>query len=371
MKKGTSVLIIILILLIAAAILSIFVFKVFEKKPLTIGAILPLSGPAASGGENVRNGLNLALEEVNSQGGISGRKIELIVKDCKTDAATAKQVFTEMEKTSRPDLYLATLSPIVIALGPLVEENQVPLISPLITGSNKVIIEGKKWTFRTCAPSEVEVPTMITILNRKGVKNVGVIYQNDSFGQTIKEPFQLAFTSQGGIVSAESFEPNTTDFKPQISRLLNTEAIYLAGLPAYIEQLIKQLRELNYRGLITAVSAAAQPSISNLPEANGVYVAAQLCYNPDFSIANKVKERYESKYNKPFSHEAGYGYDLIRLLTGLLENKQISRASIRDVLEGGFTYSGIFGNLKIKKGSHDLSPLLYPACIINGELKFE
>ncbi|MCL6590530.1 MAG: penicillin-binding protein activator [Firmicutes bacterium] len=371
MKKGNGALIIILILLIVAAVLSIFVFKLFEKKPVTIGAILPFTGTAANSGQNVRDGLNLALEEVNSQGGIGGRKIELIFQDSKTDPEAAKRVFEEMEKNNRPDLYLSILSPIVIALSTLAEKNQVPLISPLVTGSNQAIIEGKKWTFRTCAPADVEVSTMITILNQKGIKKAGIIYQNDPMGQTIKEPFQSAFTRQGGTVSAESYEPNTTDFKPQISKLSSMEAIYLAGLPVYLGQIIKQLRETKYQGLITAVSAAAHPSINNLPEANGVYIAAQLCYNPDFSIANKVKEKYESKYNKPFDHEAGYGYDLIRLLAGLLENKEISRAGIRDVLEGGFTYSGIFGNLNIQKGSHDLSPLLYPAQIINGELRFE
>jgi branched-chain amino acid transport system substrate-binding protein len=372
MAKKTGFFIgIVLIILVIAAIITIFVFKVFDKKPVTIGAILPLTGPVAQSAIELRDGLNLAVEEVNLQGGINGQTVNLIIKDCKMDFEGAKNIFSNMEATAHPDLYVTMLSPIVITLAPLAEKNKVSLVSPLVTGSNKAILEGKKWVFRTCAPADIEVPTEINILKEKGIKNVGVIYQNDSLGQTVKGPFESEFSELGCTVLAEPFEPNAKDFKTQISNLLNTEAVYLIGLPAYLEPLIKQLRELKYNGLITSTSIAAQPSITALPEANGVYVAAQFCYNPNFNLANRVKEKFESKYKRPFNHEAGYAYDFIRLLAGLLDNRSVSRENIRKILEGGFTYSGLFGNLAIKKGSHDLSPPLYPAQIVNGELVFQ
>ncbi len=361
---------IILIIVIIAVIFLIFGLKVFEKKPITIGAILPMTGPASSSAIEVRDGLNLAVEEVNSQGGINGQKVNLIIEECKIDPEEAKTVFQKIENDIHPDLYLTILSPLVVALAPLAEENKVSLISPLVTGSNQTIIDGKKWVFRTCAPADIEVPTAINILKEKDIRNVGVIYQNDSFGQTVQKPFESEFTKIGGTVLTASFDTNAKDFRTQISKLINMEAVYLVGLPNYLEILIKQLRELQYKGVIVSTSVAAQPAFRNLPEANGVYVAAQFCYNLNFSMANRLKEKYESRYNKPFNHEAGYGYDSIRMLAGLLENRPVSRENIRDILEGGFTYSGLFGNLSIKKGSHDLSPPLYTAQIVNGELVF-
>ncbi len=370
-KKAGLLIGIILVILIIAAIFLVFGLKVFEKKPITIGAILTMTGPVSGSAIELRDGLNLAVEEVNSQGGINGRKVNLIVEDCKIDPEAAKTVFQKIEKAFHPDLYLTMLSPLVIALAPLAEENKVPLTSPLVTGSNKVIIEGKKWVFRTCAPADIEVPTAINILKEKGIQNVGVIYQNDAFGQTVQKPFESEFTKIGGTVLTAPFESDAKDFRNQISELLNTEAVYLVGLPNNLEPLIKQLRELQYKGVIVSTSVAAQPAIRNLPDANGVYVAAQFCYNSNFSMANRLKEKYESRYNKPFNHEAGYGYDSIRMLAGLLDNRPVSRESIREAMEAEFTYSGVFGNLNKENGSHDLSPALYPAQIINGELVFE
>ena len=97
-----------------------------QKEPIKIGAILTMTGSAANIGEEVRDGLNLAIEEVNARGGINGREVELILEDCKTDKEEAIRIFKELEETNPPDVHVSITSLISIALAPLAEEHRVP-----------------------------------------------------------------------------------------------------------------------------------------------------------------------------------------------------------------------------------------------------
>jgi ABC-type branched-subunit amino acid transport system substrate-binding protein len=99
-------------------------------------------------------------------------------------------------------------------------------------------------------------------------------------------------------------------------------------------------------------------------------VSAPTVYNPKYLFAKEFMEKYGSRYNKPFNHYAANGYDMLKLLAGLLEDKEISRQSVRNLLEEGFIYSGVFGTLDIKPGERDLNFPLYPAQIVDGRVKY-
>jgi ABC-type branched-subunit amino acid transport system substrate-binding protein len=107
-----------------------------------------------------------------------------------------------------------------------------------------------------------------------------------------------------------------------------------------------------------------------MPEANGAYVAAPIIYNPNFLFAKEVKEKYETKYGKPFDHYAANGYDFVKLLAGLLEEQELSRERVRRLFEEGFVYSGVFGDLDVKPGEQDITFPLHPAQIVDGEVKY-
>ena len=195
-------------------------------------------------------------------------------------------------------------------------------------------------------------------------------FTSDEPGRPVFKLLKKEFKKTGGTVRSKSSEPSEFVYKEQIAKLKDTEAIFSVGFPEHFEKIFKQLRQENYQGSILASSDSAIPSIFNAPEANGAYLAAPIIYNPNYLFAKEAKERYETKYKKPFDHFAANGYDLLKILTGLLEDKEVSRENLRSLLEKGFTYLGVFGEINVNPGQRDILVPLHPAQIVEGELRY-
>ena len=90
--------VIIAVIVVVAVLAAIFIFKFRKEESIKIGAILSLSGPAGFYGKEVRDGMLLAAQEINSRGGINGREIELIIEDSKTNPEEGKKAFNKKLK---------------------------------------------------------------------------------------------------------------------------------------------------------------------------------------------------------------------------------------------------------------------------------
>lgn len=356
------------IVVVVAVLVVFFVLRGEKQETIKIGAVLSLSGPGTYNGEEVRDGMLLAVDEVNARGGINGRKIELIIEDSKSNPGEGKEAFNRIEKTHHPVLYVSVLSSISMALVPLSEQNEVVLVGLVV--STPKFTEQNEWVFRYWITPRDEVPPILTVLQDLKVKKLGVLYLNDEYGKSLFKLFKKEFEIIGGKVKSESFEPNDTDFKGQIAKLKDMEAIYAIGFPSHLKNVLKQLREESFGGFVVSTNAVSGSSIRSMPESNEVYVTVPIIYNPNFLFARELKGKYETEYDKPFTHYAASSYDFIKILTGLLEDEEISRESVKKVLEEGFIYSGVFGSVDLKPGEHDITFPLHPARIVDGEVKY-
>jgi len=178
------------------------------------------------------------------------------------------------------------------------------------------------------------------------------------------------FTNAGGRVTSQMVEMTDKDYRPMIAKLNDREAIYVACTGAILLGALQQLREANYRGAVMTTASAAQPALFSLPELEGVYIGATIIHNPGYFFAKDAGNKFEARFKKPFDQWAASGYDFINLVAGLLEERQASRQEVRDLLAGGFEYSGVFGQLRVRPGEHDISLPLYPTQIVNGKLKY-
>lgn len=356
------------ILAVAVVTALVIFFMRQAEKTIKIGAVLSISGSASYVGEEVKDGMLLAVNEINSWGGINEKKIELIIEDSKTNTQKGEESFNKIEKAHHPLLYVSTLSSVSIALAPLAEENEVVLVGLVVTTPK--LTEQKEWVFRYYATAEAEVPPILSMLKELKVKKLGILYLNDDYGTSVFKLLKKEFEGTGGTVISEAFESDESDYKEQIAKLKDMEAIYAVGFDSHLKNVFKQLKKENFSEFILGPATATLPSVRNIPEANGVYVAAPIIYNPNFLFAKEVKKRYEAKYNKPFNHYAANGYDFVKLLAGLLEDKEISRESVKSLLEDGFMYPGVFGNLDVKRGEHGIAFPLDTAQIVDGEVEY-
>ncbi len=83
-----------------------------------------------------------------------------------------------------------------------------------------------------------------------------------------------------------------------------------------------------------------------------------------------LNTNFESRYNQEFGLTAANGYDIIRILGGLLENEELTRDNVKRILDNGFSYSGVFGSIDALPEEHDIAFPLHPAQVVNGKLEF-
>ncbi|MBI4707191.1 MAG: ABC transporter substrate-binding protein [Candidatus Omnitrophica bacterium] len=339
-----------------------------KKEAIKIGAILPLSGASSQVGEAQRNGMMLAIDEINSWGGINARKIELIIKDSKTDKQEGKKAFEKIEAAHHPLIYISSLSTVSLELVPPADENKVVVVGLAATAPE--LTKQSKWVFRYFSLAENQVPPMLSILEELQVKKLGMIYINDEYGRSFFELARKGFERTGGIIRGEPYDGKKADFKEQIAKLKDTSAIYVVVRSDHLKDIFKQLKEEGFIGVIVAAGNVSVPSIKDLAEANGIYLVSPIIYHPNFLYAKKVGKRYEAKYGKPFDHYAANGYDIIKLLAGILEDEEIERNNMKRLLEEGFIYHGIFGEIILNPGERNINFPLYPAQIIDGRIKY-
>ena len=335
---------------------------------IRIGAILTATGNNAAQGQYVHDGIQLAMEEINKRGGVNGSRLEITFADSGSDPQTTADAFNKMEAAQHPLLYVSYSSNVGMALAPLAETHQVVLVG-LVTAAVD-FTRGRQWVFRYWPLGPGYITPLLRILQDLHVRKLGIIYQNDDFGKEQRELMKKAFSESGGSVLEQPFEVKDTDYRRQLSALLGQEAIYIAGSGANLPNATRQLRDAKFQGLILMPTGGADPALFALPEMSGVYVASPIIHNPSYLYAREAGDRFLAQYHKPFNQWAANGYDFIKLICGLLEDRNVSRTSVREVMAGGFEYSGVFGHVRLRSGEHDLTFPMYPTQILNGTLTY-
>jgi len=173
-----------IVVAIAVALIgTYFLFFEVGGESIQIGVILSITGPGSYIGEQTRDGMQMAANEINSRGGIDGKHIELIFEDNQSSPDEAKKVFNKIEETYAPLFYVSSLSSISTAVAPLAEENKVVLIALSATAPG--VTKQKEWTYRYFPTADDEVIPIMQILKDLNVNNLGILYQDDEFGRSI------------------------------------------------------------------------------------------------------------------------------------------------------------------------------------------
>ncbi len=359
-----------------------------NKPPVRIGAAIPLSGTGKYAGEEVRDGLLMAAEEINEQGGINGHKIEIIVKnalspDGKLSDSHAQKLFEELERDD-PLIILSCLSFVSMKLATIAESKKRLLAGLVATVPE--LTQNREWVYRYWTTAEHESPPMADIFlaireqadkdlngdintgRGEAKKGLGIIYLDDAYGSSVFTDLEKRSKESNIQIAASPFTSDKKDFADNVDYIKDTKAVVVIGFDFHITNILKALRSIQYKGEIISTTTATLTSITSIEEADGVHVTAPAIYNKNYRFADKVKRLYEEKYGKPFTQYSANGYDFIKILIGLLEDKPLTQESVKAAFDKGFVYSGVFGNIELKKGSHDILFPLFPAQIKNGEI---
>ncbi|GAG00492.1 unnamed protein product, partial [marine sediment metagenome] len=217
----------IIISIIVVLTLVIMIFVTQTKKDLgeiKIGAIMPLTGELATYGEPVKNGMELAVEEINAKGGINGTLLRIIFEDDLGDPKTAVSAFNKLIDSEKVPIILGPLtSGASMATAPVAERRKVVQLST-IAGTIKLKYAGD-YIFRVFASDELQAKAIVDkAIDIFGSKKAAILYINNAYGQGIKEITENRYIERGGqLVAIESFNESDKDFRTQLIKIKNVK----------------------------------------------------------------------------------------------------------------------------------------------------
>jgi branched-chain amino acid transport system substrate-binding protein len=218
---------------------------------IKIGANLELSGGVASYGQSIKEGIELAFEEINKDG-INGKKLKLVPFDNKSDAPEAINGATKLISQDKVAAIIgAATSGNTIAQAEIAQSNKIPLLTP--TGTNPdVTFKGGKlndFVFRTCFIDPFQGTVAANFATKElNVKTAAVFIDTASdYSKGLAASFKELFAKQGGkVVLEEAYVAKDTDFHAQLTNIKgkNPDFIFVPGYYEEVGLIVKQAREL-------------------------------------------------------------------------------------------------------------------------------
>ncbi|WP_084154121.1 ABC transporter substrate-binding protein [Maridesulfovibrio frigidus] len=342
-----------------------------QKEDYNIGAILVLSSKDSAEFSNehqVLTGMKVAIDKINNTGGIRGRKVNLIVRDCKRESEIARKQAVELLEY-KPIAIVSIYSHIAQALTDIAAKNNITHIAALASAEN--IVNDAPHSFRYGPWASIEVKAALPIIYKLNAKKIGLINIDNLYGNSVSNQLAELVHLQGITTKKVSYQKINEDLKNKLRQLDDVDLIYFSCFPADMSALLKTIREVLPGLPIIAPNIAASPIFASKPELDGVYLAAPLIYNSSFPFIVDINKLFTEKTGQKITHYLAIGYDLINLLTQLILRSEESPPALTKELLAGFVYPGLFGDVINKAGSHEFSFPLYPARIQNGTIVYQ
>ncbi|MHC0066789.1 ABC transporter substrate-binding protein [Nostoc sp. UIC 10890] len=272
---------------------------------IPIGIAFAQTSNVALLGQEGTDGVKIAEKYFNNKGGINGRPIKLVYQDTGGDEVGAINAFqTLISKDKVVGIVGPTLSQQAFSANPIAERNQVPVIGASNTA--KGIPEIGDYVARVSSSVAVVAPYSVKAALKQNpqIKRVAVFYaQNDAFNKSETEIFQKTVTNLGlDLVTVQKFQTTDTDFQAQASDAINLkpDLVIISGLAVDGGNLVKQLRELGYKGIIVGGNGFNTSHIFSVCRAlcDGVIVAQ--AYSPIYTseINTAFRKAYLEQYQR-------------------------------------------------------------------------
>ncbi|MEK6981355.1 MAG: ABC transporter substrate-binding protein [Candidatus Micrarchaeota archaeon] len=318
---------------------------VVKSETVKFGAILPLTGTLANIGDGMKNAMLLAVREINGQGGINGKIVELVIEDSACNPSNGVSAATKLVSI---DKVLAVAGPTCsgesLASANVFTDNKVVALSPSATSSK--LTTSSDYLFRI-VPSDSFQGSVAAKYSRNtlGAKRSAIFYINNDWGVGLRDSFKKTFVDMGGEISTEqSMMGDATDVKTELTRIraLNSDLIYLACYPKECSIALKQISDFGINITVLGADGADDPqTLSSLGNAaEGLTITIASSQNAvDFS------KNYKSLYAKEAGAYTAQSYDSINLLASAVKSGAIDGPSIKSYLYG-VNYKGVSGNIE-------------------------
>ena len=317
-----------------------------------IGVMLALTGDAATYGLPEQSVIQIAIDEINSNGGINGKKLIPIYEDGKCnpkDGNSAAQKLINVDKVKV--IIGGSCSGETLGAAPIAEQNKVILISPSSTSPD--ITNSGDFIFRV-APSDAKAGIVASdyAYNHLKSRKVALITENADYPQGLRRVFKEYFLKLGGkIVADETYNPEDTDFRTQVTKVKasNPDIIYIVPqAPPKGILLVKQIKEAGInRQLLTAEVLIGRDVIKENHLLMDGLIGVEQKFDDKNPKASALFTKYktQTKEEPPFPTYMAGAYDIVYLIADAITINGYDGEKIKNYLYSVRNYKGTLGNL--------------------------
>lgn len=316
-----------------------------DSDVIKIGANLELTGIVASYGSSIKQGAELAIEEINASGGINGKQIEFIPVDNKSENQEAASAAIRLATQEKVDVMIGpATSGNVLATVQIANQNQIPLITASGTAPNVTENEDgsiNEFVFRTCFIDPFQGSIAANFATEElGVKNVAIYADNASdYAKGLAAAFKEQIEKNGGKVVAEvAYVAKDTDFKSTLTTIKsqNPEFIFIPGYYEEVGLIVKQARELGIDVPLMGADGWDSPKLLDLAGAenlNNTFITNHYSSeDPDPKIQEFVTA-FNNKYKESPNAFHALGYDTVYFIKDAIERSgALDGVAIKDAL---------------------------------------
>ncbi len=331
------------------------------QEPVKVGALLAVTGGASFLGAPEARTLEMLVEELNAQGGLAGRKVQLIVKD--TGASPEKAVSFARQLIEEEKVF-AIIGPSTsgetMAVKNLAEESKTLLLS--CAAAEVIVNPVARWVFKTPQKDSQVAIRIFQQMRKMGIARIGVLSSNTGFGKAGKEQLAKLAPEHGiQILVDEVYDKAATDLTAEVTKLkaAGVQAIVNWSIEPAQSIVIKNARQIGMKvpifqshgfANIQYVKAAGEAAEGVIFPAGRLVVADVLPdSHPQKKLLEAYKKGYEARFKEDVSTFGGHAYDALLLLRKGVEQGGLDREKVRAAVEN---LKGVVGTA----GIFNLSP---------------
>jgi branched-chain amino acid transport system substrate-binding protein len=331
-----------------------------SSKEIKVGLDYELSGDVATYGQDLVTGIELAVEEINNNGGVLGKKISLVKADNKSDNAEAANVASKLVTKDRA---VAILGPATSghtkAAVPVAMQNKVPLITASATADDVTVDKNGKvrdYIFKTCFSDSFQGVIMAKFAYEDlGSRKAAVLIDSTSdYSKGLAGNFKQTFVQSGGtIVTEQAYQAKDKNFKAVLTNIkaAGSDVLFLPGYYEEVGLIVKQARELGLDVPVLGGDGYDSPKLADIAgsdKLNGVYFTNHYSSQDASPEVVKFNNAFKQKYSKEPNGFNALGYDLAYFLADALTRAgEADSEKLKDALASTKEFAGVTGKLSV------------------------
>ncbi|MCX7780325.1 MAG: ABC transporter substrate-binding protein [Negativicutes bacterium] len=325
-----------------------------KKDPIKFGVIGPYTGPNAKPGMSMKQGVQLAVEEINKAGGVKGRMLEPLFED---DASVPAQSVSATEKLVTKDevaFLIGTFnSATTLADMKVIEREKTPMLVPIAVAI-EITESGNKWVFRNAATNPMQAEQLMNyIYSQTKQRKFAIVHENTDYGKGLMNAVKAYVAAKGGEAIAESYSIGDTDFYAQLTKIKNyqPDGIIICGNLSEGSQITRQVKELGIKAQLYGFGGLSSFDFNKLAAGTneGLIATSYFESTSPNPLAQNFVKAYKEKFNVEPDMFAAAIYEAVYIakesMEKMGEQKDMAafRAALRDALAKTKDMPGVQG----------------------------